>query len=1090
MRHRVFQITGKLSSAILVVGFSLGMGLLTIVQAQSFRGSMVGLVTDANGAIVPEAKVTLTEIRTAVERTIVTNSTGNYTFPDIIPGVYKVMVSKSGFKTVNSSAITITTNQTARFDTVLSAGDISQTVEVTAQASSLNTENAQLADVRTRDDLVNLPLNSRGTMDFRYVTSSNYEGGRLGGQRSSFGYYSIDGVSGMAPAWGEWSGPTMLMSLEAVQEIKLVTSLPSAEYGDVATAYVGTRSGGNDFHGSTFYEHSNYAFNARSFFQATRPKDKLHEFGGSFSGPVLIPKLYNGRNRTFFFFAYEGRRQPAGQEGNANVPTVKMRAGDFSDLLRLATPIVIKDPTTGQPFAGNIIPQNRLSAVSLKAQAPEFMPLPNFGAADSFLSNYRAIYPNRRKANFTTMRLDHTLRTEDSLSVRVNFRRDDEPRVDGALPAFRHTQTRDAWNAYISETHLFTPRFVNEFRLSYSRDNSPYAGVHKGAELVESWGIQGLNLGNKRDRAGIPQINWTNFSRFFEFNSFYWAHQTYELLDNVTWTKGKHALKVGGLARRYDLNNEGGGDGSPLFGSYSFNGFATGFDYADFLLGIPRTTQRYEPPPSRTARYSYLAGYLQDDWRFNSRLTVNFGLRYEYGLAPTERFDRRFAFDPKTGNLVVPNQEVLSKVNPLFPKSIPIVTAAAAGFPSRSLVNGDGNWGPRLGFAWRPFDQTVVRAGYGIYYTPLTYILLDPYSGGPFQSSETFTNTITNGVPLFTFPRPFTTAGSIPTQSVTGVIVNPRTPYTQQWNLTFERELPMGIVARASYRGHRTLQLLTQGDINKPLPSSNPANTNFFRYPQFFSVNFTQNGGSQIGHLMEFQVERKFAQGLTFQGGWTIADVKTDVPGSSDVGGLANPYDRQREWGRDNGVSRHRAVAYATYELPFGTGKRFGSNLPGWVQQAFGNWQTSNILVLQSGLFSDPYFCCDDTSNQRNFGGGRPDLVGSIKDIKAANPTIEGWFNAAAFAKPPAGRLGNSPRAVIENPGLFNYDFGLFKYFRFGEKGRVQLRMTSTNIFNHANFGGPNTNITSSNVGKIRGINGSGLGGAGRRIKLGLRVEF
>lgn len=1087
MKRNTPQTTRQLRIAILaaILSISTGVGLLTIAQAQTFRGSVVGLITDAGGSVVTDARVTLTEIRTGLERVTATNSTGNYTFADVTPGVYKITVEKPGFKALSSSNITVATQQTARFDATCEVGEISQRVDVQALAPTINTENAQLGDIRTRDDLVNLPLNSRGTMDFRYVTSSNYEGGYLGGQRSSFGFYSVDGVSAMAPAWGGWSGPTMLMSLEGVQEIKLVTSSPSAEFGDAATVYVSTRSGTNDLHGSSFYEHSNHALNARNFFAAGKPKGPiLHEFGGSLGGPVYIPKLYNGKNRTFFFFAYEGRRQPAGFSGTASVPTLRMRAGDFSELLPDTT---IIDPTTGQPFPGNIIPTNRLSPVALRMQDPEFMPLPNFGPSNDFFANFRAIYPDKRAANLYTIRLDHNLRGQDTLSARVNFRRDNEPRQDSDLPAFRHNQFRDSWNTYISETHLFSPTLVNEFRAGYARDYSPIEGAHKGAELVERWGLQGLNLANKRDISGVPYINWSNFSGYYELTSYYWAQETYEFLDNLTWTRGRHVIKAGGLLRRYRTNS-GGQDSFPTFGSYTFDGFATGFDYADFLLGIPQQTGRFEPSPARNGRYGYLAGYFQDDWRVSPKLTLNFGLRYEYGTPPTDKYDMRFAFDPRTGNLVVPDEKVLNTlVNPLFPKSIPIVTAQAAGFPSRSLVRGDrSNWGPRIGFAYRPIDKTVIRAGYGVYYTPLTWPLLDPFSGGPFRSEENFNNRITNGVPLFQFPSPFAASGDIPTQSVTGVVTNPRTPYTQQWNLTVERELPHAIVARINYRGHRTLQILYAGDINKPLPSANPANADFFRYPNFYEVTFIQNGGSQIGNLLEVEVERKFSQGLTFQAGWTLAKVLTDVPDSDVVGWIENPYDRRREWGNENGVTRHRAVAYATYELPFGAGKRFGANLPGWVQQTFGNWQISNILVLQSGRFFNPSVCCPDTSNTRTYGG-RPDLVG---EIKVSNPTIARWFNPAAFATPPNGRFGTSARAVIEGPGLVNYDFGLFKYFRFMEKARLQLRMTATNFFNHPNFGGPNTNIASRNVGRISSTNSRGLGGGARVIKLGLRFEF
>jgi len=1066
--------------------------------AQTFLGSIIGVVTDSSGAVVPGAKVTVTETQTGVQRKVESNAEGVYSVADLIPGQYKVEVTSTGFRSLVSAPITLTTQRTARFDAQMQVGDVSQSVEVEAIPARVNTENAQLNDIRTRDDLITLPINTRSTTDFRYITSSNYEGGYLAGQRGSFGYYSIDGVSGMAPAWGAWSGPTMQMSIEAIQEINFVTSSPSAEYGDVATVYVGTRSGTNQVHGSGFYTHANNAFNARDFFAGSKPKGPtLHELGGSIGGPVYIPKVYHGKNRTFFFFSYERRKVPGTTSTTASVPTVKMREGDFSELLPGRQ---ILDPTNRQPFAGNILPRSRMSPVSLAMEDPAYMAMPNFGPANGFVNNYRDVVPIRNASNLFSIRGDHTISSKDSISSRMTIRRDMENRYDTGLPTWFHYQYRNTRNAYLSETHLFSPTLINEFRFSWSRDHSPLHGLHNGAELVDKWGIQGLNLANKRDRTGTPQVNWTNFTRFFEYNSYSWAHETYEYLDNVSWTRGKHMIKMGGMFRRYRCNSSSS-DSWADFGTYSFDGFASGFDWSDFLLGLPHTTGRFEQAPDRSNRYGYLAAYVQDDWRVSTRLTVNFGLRYEYNLPPIDTHDMRFAFDSRNGNLVVPNQKVIDTlVSPVFPKSIPIVTAASAGFPERALLYGDKkNWGPRIGFAWRPIEKTVIRGGYGVYYTPLSSTLLDPYFGGPFRSSENFTNTLTNGVPLFAFPRPFTTAGTVPTQSLTGVTLTPSMPYTHQWNLTIERQLPKSVVARISWRGHRVTQLLYSGNRNKPNASADPANANFYRYPNFATVTYVENGGMQVGHLIEAEFERKYASGLTFQFGYTFAKVLTDVPGGDVSGGIENAYDRRREYADDNGVTRHRTVSYAIYELPFGSGKHFGNSLPGWVRQTFGNWQTSAILALQSGRFITPSFSTFDPSNTRTFGG-RADR---IADWEISNPTIDRWFNPAAFAIPgcpattpvcttPAavGRFGNSARNVMTGPGLVNFDFGLFKFFKLSEKTKLRADMTATNFFNHPNFGNPNTNISSSAVGRITGTNGNGLGGGARRIKLGLRFEF
>jgi hypothetical protein len=365
---------------------------------------------------------------------------------------------------------------------------------------------------------------------------------------------------------------------------------------------------------------------------------------------------------------------------------------------------------------------------------------------------------------------------------------------------------------------------------------------------------------------------------------------------------------------------------------------------------------------------------------------------------------------------------------------------------------------------------------------------MDGFMGGPFRSDENFLNTITAGAALFQFPRPFVEVGAIPTQSVDALVMSPRTPYTQQWSVTVERELGASVVARIGYRGFRINQLIFGGDINKPFPSADLAQRNFYRYPNFFRVTALQNGGIQKMHALDVAVERKFTRGLTFQSGWTWAKDLSDNPGSEEAGFIENAYDRRREMADVDLVNRHRFVGSAIYELPFGTGKRFGAQLPAFVRQTLGNWAFSAILVFHSGQFLTPSFSGADPSNTRTTGG-RPDRIG---EWKLANPSIDRWFNAAAFAAPPVGRFGNSARGVIVGPGVNNFDFGLFKYFTLREEARLQLRMTATNFFNHPNFGNPVTNISAGTVGTIRSLRGGdgALGAGARVIRLGLRIDF
>ena len=329
--------------------------------------------------MVPEAQVVLTNTQTLVKRQTVTNASGNYAFDDVPAGIYQVSVAKTGFREMVSSDITLATQATVRFDAAMEVGQVSSKVEVTAQAPTLNTENAQLGSVVTRNDIADLPM-EKSAMNFRYLDSANQDGGYLGGQRANIGTYSVDGVSAMAPAWGAWSGPMLGMSMDSIQDITMVTSTPSAEFGDVANISVSTRSGTNVFHGSAFWDTNNNALDADDYFAHTKGHGPYRQYlGGTIGGPLIIPHLYNGKNRTFFFFQWESFLQPGGYVTQVSVPDAAFREGDFSSLLALTdssgnpTPQIIYDPTTYNaatgsfsPFPGNKIPSNRINPVSAK----------------------------------------------------------------------------------------------------------------------------------------------------------------------------------------------------------------------------------------------------------------------------------------------------------------------------------------------------------------------------------------------------------------------------------------------------------------------------------------------------------------------------------------------------------------------------------------------------------------------------------------------------------------------------------------------------------------------------------------------------
>jgi hypothetical protein len=366
---------------------------------------------------------------------------------------------------------------------------------------------------------------------------------------------------------------------------------------------------------------------------------------------------------------------------------------------------------------------------------------------------------------------------------------------------------------------------------------------------------------------------------------------------------------------------------------------------------------------------------------------------------------------------------------------------------------------------------------------------MDAFAGGPFHSYEDFLNDITGGVPRFQFPDPFPGVGEIGTQSISPVSKDLRTPITQQWNLTLERELPASIVARVTYRGFKTTQIPYSGNVNEPFPSSDSRAREFFRYPNFSQVNFVQDGGIQRLQALDLAIERKFTRRLTFQSGWTWAKNLTDVGDDDESGSIENPYDRRREMGNIFWTPRHRFVGQVLYELPFRVQKFSESRFHSAMRPLLENWEVSVVAVCQTGQFLTPTFSGSDPSNTRT-EGGRPDQIGNPR---LADPTILRWFDTSAFVLPPNGRFGNSARGVIVGPGLANFDFGLYKHFYVKEKGKLQLRVTATNILNHPNFGNPNVDISSLNVGKITTLQGDRhdtLGGGPRAIQLGLRFDF
>lgn len=1089
-----------------------------LLWGQSFLGSITGAVTDTSGAVIPGATVTLNSVTTGQQLNVVTNSAGIYLFSNLNPGEYTVLVSPpssgTGFSPVRSGNITLIAAENTRFDATLELAKASQTVNVSATPPALNTENGLISNDLPTKALLSVPLGQLYSVTgMVMLQSSSYAdtyNNSVGGGRVTNINWSVDGVTGVSPIYGNESGSMITPPYDTIETLQTETSNSSAEFQDPSSITISEKSGTNEFHGSLYDYETNWALDANSYFGTTKPRGPIrHNFGGTIGGPVILPH-YNGRDKTFFFFSYNDVRAPGHDVATSEEPTAAMMSGDFSQLL---PNVVITDPSTGQPFPGNIIPSDRISSVSQAMQ--------NFGTvAPNHMSTFAQGYdwvgvePAYEHNDQYSGRVDRVLSGKDRLFGRWTY--GDFPNhyvYQTNLPYSYYNEDRTDNNGMLGETHTFSPTLVNEFRLGFSRDAANYgeANYTNGVALTQSFGLQEPYLDQKAGLVGFPNVSYTNFNGIASRGSNHWRAQTTQVLDNVTWMKGRNQFKFG-----MDFRDNYGNENTCCrydFGQVNFDGFATGYDYADFLLGIPHTTNLDTRSPRNIVPiYKQIGLYALDDIQLTPQLTVNLGLRWDYQPPMTDKNGQEYRVDLSNGDLILPNANTKNILSPVFVASLPDIyyeTAPTAGFPANTLLDKQPNdWGPRISFAYRPFhnDRSVIRGGYGIYYSPLTYTLIGTMGTGPYYSVQNFTNAITNGTPAFSFPAPFAATGGVGIQSVGTIVPSLPFPRNQQENLTVEHEFPGALVVQIGYRGMQTQQIPYEGDWNRPHPSTNPANASIYNYPQYSTVDVVRPGADQNMNALDAEVTHR-SGGLVFSSTYTFArdlsDDTSDLEGADSA--IEDPYDLQREWGKLGFMPTQRSVTYFIYNLPFGNGQRFASGISPVLNQIAGGWVVSGVLNFQTGLWLTPTFNSFDPSNTRAFGG-RPDQIGNWR---VSNPTHQRWFNPAAFAIPgcpattpvcsdPAdvGRFGTASNGTIESPGVSNFDFGLFKDLKIHVHERLAFRVgvEALNVLNHPNFGDPNTDISSTTVGTITSTSAAGssdLGGEGARtIELQGRLQF
>lgn len=1076
-------------------------------SAQTTYAAITGTVTDTSGAVVAGATVLATHADSSFATTTATNAQGVYTVPQLREGAYALVVSAPGLREVRVDDIVLAIRDLRRIDVTLEVGSVETAVQVVGGPGLLDLDTQRLGDVRTTQQLRTLPMNDTGVWAFLAITpmlSMRGPAYTLAGSRGNQTTFAIDGTL-MTDGVGEGVLGPLANYAESFKEVKVDLASSTAESPGLGQITLVSKSGTNRLSGAVFDDYQSPMFRARSPFSKTRGTGVTHVPGFAVGGPALVPRLYDGHGRTFWFLSGETvAGSSASWDLNPTVPLAAWRTGDFSALGR-----PLRNPFTGEVYADGRLPASVLNPTALRIQ-DRFYPLPNAGEPARLTpQNYReTVEVDRSTPYYGTARLDHDLSPSDRFYGRFTFYEANNPAWEGNLPSFGARRQRRMNKAFTaSYTRIVGGTLLTEVRAGHAYNNNPIAGPLSGPEVIEALGITGLAPGLPpvsgllkvafpgTALTGLSQADWRNPGFLTRSNQ---VHNV------TTWLKGTHSVKFGTDIRRVDWEERNAP--ANLFGAVDFSGRFTavpgvagsGHPYADFLFGVPNTAARAFPPvPAYRRRWSY-DFFVQDDWKVTRDLSVSLGLRYDVHPSWVELNDRLANFDIRTGTIVVP-QDGLSRVSPLMPTGyVAVVGAEAAGFPSRTLVRTDrNNLAPRIGLAYRPFGgaSTVVRGGYGLYYDISPQDL--QASRAPFVFQETtFTNP---AAPAVVLPNVFPAAGtSGPATATLPLAVNPdlQLPRTHQWNVTLEHERwQTGF--RVSYVATLGRQMLYTRDINAPAPDDRLYVDKPRPFPQFPDINYVDNGASHDYHGVTVEAERRFSKGLFFQLSHTVA---RDL--GQDAGLIENPFDLGRERGRDAATPTHRFTSAVIYDLPFGRERRWLARLPAAVDAAIGHWQISLVGYLQSGNPLTPVITVPDPTGTKFTSTATRPLVtirpDQLRDAALDDPSTARWYDVAAYAAPPIGRFGTASRGSIEGPGLNLWHAGVHKRFRLGGRpGAPTLRidLTATNVFNRAQYAAPNLNVTPTNAaaGQISAIGGTAgfIQQAGMRaMQLGARVEF
>lgn len=1051
-----------------------------ILLAQITTATIVGTVSDESAAVIPGAEVTIRRVETNEIFVAVTNDSGDYRVVGLPVGNYQIEVALPGFKTQRQSGVKLDVGRILRIDLVLTVGEVTESVEVSAITPLLVSEKPEFSQVIDLKKVEGLPINNRDFTQLAILTTGTVP--RHGEVNANFGMFNTRGmrrtdnmvyIDGTMFAHG--NGSTFFRpSIDAFQEFEIKTGLYGPEYGIKPGAQVNAvlKSGTNDLHGNLFWFHRNDNLDARNFFESEKGEFKRNQFGGTVGGPIYIPGLINGQDKAWFFFSYQKEtiRQLVPRTGI--VPTTAEKAGQFSSS--------IVDPLTGQSFPDNTIPTERINPIAAFLQT--FYPAPNTTGALNFTS--ASVRDPDNPQFITKVNVNASERRKFS----GHFIWDRFPGISiNTINAFTSKADLTGRMSKIGWTETFGPSIINEASIHNIYRSQPLGPSNPKPEAAQALADLGITelLKNPGAANGVPTTN-LSAGGFLNLGdvccSGHFAFGNWQVKDQVSWVKNNHSLKIGWEYRRYYIHPFE--EKRPRF---NFDGRYTGNTYADFLLGFPFRTESTGQESVYNLRHNNHYFYLGDDWKVNPKLTLNLGVRYEWRLSWRDKRGHSTNVDPATGEFVpalLPADQ-----QPHLDKLVYTFNA-----PLLSYKKLDGIL-PRLGLAYRLTKDTVIRVGTGIYSSEVLHstglrLALNPKPGTEiniFDADRDF--------PTLSLSDPFPTGAAAPPgiprrfgqETVENGSLSGTFPLTRSysWGLSVQHALAPDLMVDVGYQGNRMINQVNMNEWNDARPGTGDRQARR-PFPNLQSVLFLTGNGDAWYNALEIKLEKRTGiEGLYTLAAFTWSKALDTANGFQSQSGLSGTRSRNQPYNLDKSFSEahvgRRFVLASGYDLPFGEGRPF-LQTGGPAAKLLQGWSVQGILSAQDGQYFTANLPGDrlDTGSSRS---QRPDLIRD-PNFSSSRQTRTQWFDTGAFEVPAQLVYGNSPRAGVRGPGLFNIDLGIHRDFLVGERHRVTFRFEMFNAANHTNFRRPGNNFGTGSFGVV----GSAI--ASRQLQFGLKYFF